>query len=1061
VRPLELLFILALAAAGQPATSLDHQLRSESPETLARDARRLGDALRGAVVFHTPALTCVKCHEAASGTPALGPDLAAIGKDAKDAYLVESILDPSRAIKKGYETITISTADGRTLTGLLAEERPDAVVLRDPGQDGKPVTIPKADIEERKDGGISIMPAGLASNLNDRQQFLDLARYLMEIAEKGPSRERELKPRPEALVAAPLPRVDRDIDHAGLIADLGRASYERGEAIYNRVCVNCHGTRDRPGSLPTSLRFASGTFKNGADPLSMYRTLSLGFGQMTPQPWMVPRQKYDVIHYIREAFLRPYNAGQYTRVDAGYLARLPRGKSRGPEPVEIQPWVTMDYGPSLIATYEVSQGDRSNIAYKGIAVRLDPGPGGVSRGRTWALYDEDTMRLAACWTGQGFSDWNGINFNGMHAVHPRLAGTVELANPNEPAWADPRTGRFDDLRLKGRDGRRYGPLPREWVHYKGLYAHGERTILAYAVGHAEILETPGFERDHARADAPVFTRTLNIGRSDRDLSLRVAPSGTAVALAGATAGAAELAVDGGHVVLRVPAPATPIKVKLLMAPGEPHTAGASNQRLLEFAHVSPPPEDLEPLTHGGPARWPERLPTRAAFGSDAGPFAVDTLTVPAANPWLCQIRLSGFDFLPDGRRAAACTWDGDVWIVEGMDRPEKGLTWQRIASGLFQPLGLKIVAGKVYITCRDQIVRLHDLNGDGEADFYENFNNDHQVTEHFHEFAMDLQTDARGNFYYAKAACHGLPAVVPHHGTLLKVSPDGGRTEIVATGFRAPNGVCLNPDGTFFLTDQEGFWTPKNRVNWVKPGGFYGNLWGFTDVTDPSDSAMEPPVCWLTNAFDRSPAQVLRVEGSAPAWKPLAGALLCLSYGYGKLFVVPHEIVAGQMQGGECALPIPRLPTGVMRGRFHPGNGQLYACGLFGWAGDQTEPGGFYRIRATGKPMFLPVGLNARKGGITIRFTDPLDPAAAADASRFAVKTWSLRRKVNYGSEHHDERTLKVAAARLSPDGRSLSLEIPEIRPTWCMEIAYRIKGAEGVPVEGVIHNTIHHLAER
>ncbi len=104
---------------------------------------------------------------------------------------------------------------------------------------------------------------------------------------------------------------------------------------------------------------------------------------------------------------------------------------------------------------------------------------------------------------------------------------------------------------------------------------------------------------------------------------------------------------------------------------------------------------------------------------------------------------------------------------------------------------------------------LHDLNGDGETDFYECFNNDHQVTEHFHEFAMGLQTDAEGNFYYAKAARHALKAVVPHHGTLLRVSKDGSKTDILATGFRAPNGVCVNPDGTFFLTDQEGFWAAE------------------------------------------------------------------------------------------------------------------------------------------------------------------------------------------------------------------------------------------------------------
>ena len=170
----------------------------------------------------------------------------------------------------------------------------------------------------------------------------------------------------------------------------------------------------------------------------MYRTLTLGFGQMTPQSWMVPRQKYDVIHYIREAYLKPHNPGQYAPIDPAYPARLPKGTSRGAEPVEIQPWVTMDYGPSLMATYEISNGDGSNVVYKGIAIRLDPGPGGVSRGRAWAVYDQDTMRFAAAWTGQGFIDWNGINFNGSHQVHPRIAGTVEFSNPNEPAWAQPR-----------------------------------------------------------------------------------------------------------------------------------------------------------------------------------------------------------------------------------------------------------------------------------------------------------------------------------------------------------------------------------------------------------------------------------------------------------------------------------------------------------------------------------------------------------------------------------------------------------------------------------------------
>ena len=347
--------------------------------------------------------------------------------------------------------------------------------------------------------------------------------------------------------------------------------------------------------------------------------------------------------------------------------------------------------------------------------------------------------------------------------------------------------------------------------------------------------------------------------------------------------------------------------------------------------------NLAELTRGGPSRWPEVLKTVIEPGRDDGPFAVDTFRLPENNPWLCQLRLTGFDFLDGGRRAAVCTWDGDVWLVSGLDAPSGELSWKRIASGLFQPLGLKVRDGKIFVGCRDQIVILRDKNGDGETDFYENFNSDHQVTEHFHEFAMDLQIDADGNFYYAKAARHGKTALVPQHGTLLRVSRDGLRTDILATGFRAPNGVCLNDDGTFFVTDQEGNWIPKNRINHVKVGGFYGNMWGYHDVTDPSDAAMEPPVCWITNTFDRSPAELVRV--TSDIWGRLKGSLLNLSYGSGKLFIVPYETKRRRDARRDVRLADRPLPTGVMRGRFHPKDGQLYACGMYRLGRQPDGPG--------------------------------------------------------------------------------------------------------------------------
>jgi hypothetical protein len=236
-------------------------------------------------------------------------------------------------------------------------------------------------------------------------------------------------------------------------------------------------------------------------------------------------------------------------------------------------------------------------------------------------------------------------------------------------------------------------------------------------------------------------------------------------------------------------------------------------------------------------------------------------------------------------------------------------------------------------------------------------------------------------------------------------------------------------------------------------------MFGYHDVTDSSDSAMQQPLCWITNDFDRSPAELLWVTSAA--WGPLKGSLLNLSYGYGKVYVVPHENVNGQMQGGMCALPIPNFPTGIIRGRFHPTDGQLYLCGMYSWAGSQTQPGGFYRLRYTGKPVHLPVGLSAQRNRISITFSAPLDPKTASDHTNFAVKSWSLKRTANYGSDHHDEKPSRITSTSLSSDGRTVYVEIPDLKPNWCMEINYSLKAASEEPVVGVIHNTIHRIRDR
>ena len=61
-----------------------------------------------------------------------------------------------------------------------------------------------------------------------------------------------------------------------------------------------------------------------------------------------------------------------------------------------KPYIDMNYGPYLSASIEVAPG---NIAYKGIAIRLDEGPGGVSKGSEFVVFETDTLRMTAAWSG--------------------------------------------------------------------------------------------------------------------------------------------------------------------------------------------------------------------------------------------------------------------------------------------------------------------------------------------------------------------------------------------------------------------------------------------------------------------------------------------------------------------------------------------------------------------------------------------------------------------------------------------------------------------------------------
>jgi len=785
----------------------------------------------------------------------------------------------------------------------------------------------------------------------------------------------------------------------------------------------------------------------------------------------------------------------------------------------------MDRGPVVCATIESAYPQR-NISEKGIAIRLD------EKSQTWVLFDEDLFRYSLAWTG-GFIDWNGVLFNGEHRVWPKAVGQPLFGASLAPGWA--YNGSFDDPRTHYKSteytresdawkNRAYGPLPHDHAQYKGLYLHDQQVILSYTVEGTPILDSPGVEffpiaAPDSTTKNPIITRTLNIEKSSTDLDLEILEHPTQVATIltgprapnpnlhavadGSVALMGDLAltktttaptdqpiavvangasnnmifnIEGqSHLRLHIPASATPAKLKLLIA----RVTADTLRPFIAAAEASAIPTDLSTLTRGGPPRYPQQLTTRGIVSTEQDkPYVIDTLSSPNNNPFKSRLRFGAFDFFEGGHSAAITTWDGDVWRVTGINEKLDHLTWQRIATGLYQPLGLKILPNPkstsrnpqsdIYVLCRDALYRLHDLNNDGEIDFYESFNNDAQVTEHFHEFAMGLQTDPEGNFYYAKSARHALDAVVPQHGTVLRISKDGTKTDILANGFRAANGIAIGPNGELIATDQEGFWTPANRINLFTPSPghtpFFGNLWSYLSTPRTIKDGYDPPLCWIPVSVDRSPAEDLWV--TSDKWGPLKGQLIHTSYGTGKLFLVLYETIDGVPQGGLVPFPDIAFRTGTMRARFNPADGQLYICGLVGWATNMTEPGGFHRVRYTGAPIHMPTALHVHPDSITITFSNPLDKTAAQDTGNYSIQQWNYRWTQNYGSKHysstdpkkegHDD--VEITAATLSQDSKTVTLKIPSLKPVMQMKIQLDMKSADGQPIKHTIHNTINRV---
>jgi len=474
------------------------------------------------------------------------------------------------------------------------------------------------------------------------------------------------------------------------------------------------------------------------------------------------------------------------------------------------------------------------------------------------------------------------------------------------------------------------------------------------------------------------------------------------------------------------------------------------------------------MTETGQAQWPQKLVTEIRFDpSPDAPYAIDTIELPRDNPWRTAIYCGDHDFASDGT-AYVGTMTGDVWSVRGfawdpLSRPDSSsprATWRRFASGLHHVLGIVVEDDQVFVLGRDQITRLRDTDGDGEADYYESFSRAYVTSPAGHDFICGLQRDRAGRFYTASG-----------NQGILQIAADGQAVQVLATGFRNPDGICLMSDGTITVPCSEGEWTPASMVCAVRPVGKDPAIRGYEYSLQPppffgyggptADRSVQLPMVYLPRGIDNSSGA--QIEVTSDRWGPLAGQWLHLSFGAGTYMLLLRDLVAGQLQGAVVPMPGEFL-SGVHRGRFHPRDGQLYLSGMAGWGSYTTDEGCLQRVRYTGKPVQLPIGWRAHQNGLAIHFSQPLDPTIAGDLTNHFAQAWNYRYSAAYGSAEYSARhpgmrghdVVEFSRAIILNDGKTLFLESLHLQPV--NQLHLRLRVGPGRPVD--LFATIHELAE-
>ena len=392
-------------------------------------------------------------------------------------------------------------------------------------------------------------------------------------------------------------------------------------------------------------------------------------------------------------------------------------------------------------------------------------------------------------------------------------------------------------------------------------------------------------------------------------------------------------------------------------------------------------------------------------------------------------KVGGMDFLSDGSLLIS-TWepDGGVYKLSNIraDDPNK-IKVDKIASGLAEPLGLKVVDDRIFIMQKQEMTELIDHNGDGLIDEYRTLADDWGVSANFHEFGFGLEE--QDGFLYAALATAIEPGgastqpQIKDRGKVIKVNINTGELEFIAHGLRTPNGVGKGYKGELFVSDNEGDWLPSSKINHIQEGVWFGGR--SVDFEGTAELEMTHPLVWLPqNEVGNSPSTPSYLNIGPYKDQMIHGEVT--NGGVKRVFV---EEVDGKLQG--CVFRfIQGLEAGVNRVQW-ASNDELFIGGIGNsgnWQHDGKKWYGIQRLKYNSEPVFEMLAVRAKSNGLEIEFTQSLKANEGWNPEDYEIKRWWYKPTVEYGGPKMDETVLKAKSANVSADRKKVFLEFDGLK---------------------------------